>query len=61
MERKRGKVQRTVFLCFVFGATGSGKVGKDGLFVFFFGVFFGFFFFFSCIMFILFLSGPFLS
>lgn len=27
-DRRRGKVQRNVFLCYVFGATGSGKVGK---------------------------------
>ena len=26
-DRKKGKVQRNVFLCYVFGATGSGKVG----------------------------------
>ncbi|RKO82802.1 EF hand associated-domain-containing protein, partial [Blyttiomyces helicus] len=25
VDRKRGKVQRNVFLCYVFGATGSGK------------------------------------
>lgn len=27
-DRKKGKVQRNVFLCYVFGAVGSGKVKK---------------------------------
>jgi Ras family protein T1 len=26
LDRRRGKIQRTVFLSYVFGATGSGKV-----------------------------------
>ncbi|RUP48324.1 EF hand associated-domain-containing protein [Jimgerdemannia flammicorona] len=29
LERKKGKVQRNVFLCYVFGAAGSGKVLID--------------------------------
>jgi hypothetical protein len=28
-ERRRGRVQRSVFLCYVLGAAGSGKVGLD--------------------------------
>lgn len=26
LDRKKGKIQRNVFLCYVFGASGSGKV-----------------------------------
>lgn len=26
VDRKKGKIQRNVFLCYVFGAPGSGKV-----------------------------------
>lgn len=29
VDRKRGKSQRNVFLCYVMGATGSGKVGVE--------------------------------